>query len=112
MSGLIEDLEDGLPRGKVLRGQREQLKAGPFPARATAPLKQMRRCLCRPSPESWEGLTTIKMDSVCVAGIQLSEYLPEVNELLQAEQLGGLKASPYFAFVLKANYEYYVQGQR
>ncbi|XP_006757730.2 PREDICTED: nuclear pore complex protein Nup133 [Myotis davidii] len=44
-------------------------------------------------------------------GIQLSEYLPDVDDLLQAEQLGGLKASPYFAFVLKANYEYYVQGQ-
>ncbi|KAM7050152.1 nuclear pore complex protein Nup133 [Molossus nigricans] len=44
-------------------------------------------------------------------GIQLSEYLPEVKDLLQAEQLEGFKSSPYFEFVLKANYEYYVQGQ-
>ncbi|XP_055281818.1 nuclear pore complex protein Nup133 isoform X1 [Moschus berezovskii] len=44
-------------------------------------------------------------------GIQLSEYLPEVKELLQADQLGSLKSNPYFEFVLKANYEYYVQGQ-
>lgn len=44
-------------------------------------------------------------------GIQLSEYLPEVRDLLQAEQLGSLKSNPYFEFVLKANYEYYVQGQ-
>ena len=44
-------------------------------------------------------------------GIQLSEYLPEVKELLQADQLGSLKSSPYFEFVLKATYEYYVQGQ-
>ncbi|KAK7800044.1 hypothetical protein U0070_000925 [Myodes glareolus] len=43
--------------------------------------------------------------------IQLSEYLPEVKDLLQAEQLGSLKSNPYFEFVLKANYEYYVQGQ-
>ncbi|KAM4828637.1 nuclear pore complex protein Nup133 [Thomomys bottae] len=43
-------------------------------------------------------------------GIQLSEYLPEVKDLLQADQLGSLKSNPYFEFVLKANYEYYVQG--
>ncbi|XP_040843995.1 nuclear pore complex protein Nup133 isoform X1 [Ochotona curzoniae] len=44
-------------------------------------------------------------------GIQLREYLPEVKDLLQADQLGSLKSNPYFEFVLKANYEYYVQGQ-
>ncbi|XP_037676723.1 nuclear pore complex protein Nup133 isoform X3 [Choloepus didactylus] len=44
-------------------------------------------------------------------GIQLSEYLPEVKDLLQADQLGSLKSNLYFEFVLKANYEYYVQGQ-
>ncbi|XP_073076070.1 nuclear pore complex protein Nup133 isoform X1 [Manis javanica] len=44
-------------------------------------------------------------------GIQLNEYLPEVKDLLQADQLGSLKSNPYFEFVLKANYEYYVQGQ-
>nr|KAF6395510.1 nucleoporin 133 [Rousettus aegyptiacus] len=44
-------------------------------------------------------------------GVQLREYLPEVEGLLQADQLGSLKSNPYFEFVLKANYEYYVQGQ-
>ncbi|XP_006902128.1 PREDICTED: nuclear pore complex protein Nup133 [Elephantulus edwardii] len=44
-------------------------------------------------------------------GVRLSEYLPEVKDLVQADQLGSLKANPYFEFVLKANYEYYVQGQ-
>ncbi|KAM5235648.1 nuclear pore complex protein Nup133 [Ctenodactylus gundi] len=44
-------------------------------------------------------------------GVGLSDYLPEVEELLQANWLGSLKADPYFQFVLKANYEYYVQGQ-
>ncbi|KAM8813256.1 nuclear pore complex protein Nup133 [Rhynchonycteris naso] len=44
-------------------------------------------------------------------GIQLSDYLPEVKDLLKAEHLGSLKSNPYFEFVLKANYEYYVQGQ-
>ncbi|KAM6138986.1 nuclear pore complex protein Nup133 isoform 2-T2 [Phoenicopterus ruber ruber] len=44
-------------------------------------------------------------------GVQLSEYLPEVKDLLQANELGNLKSNAYFAFVLKANYELYVQGQ-
>ncbi|KYO18784.1 nuclear pore complex protein Nup133 isoform X1 [Alligator mississippiensis] len=43
-------------------------------------------------------------------GVQLSEYLPEVKDLLQADELGNLKSNPYFEFVLKANYELYVQG--
>ncbi|RMC12718.1 hypothetical protein DUI87_10243 [Hirundo rustica rustica] len=44
-------------------------------------------------------------------GVQLSEYLPEVKDLLQANELGNLKYNAYFEFVLKANYELYVQGQ-
>ncbi|NXY88549.1 NU133 protein, partial [Alcedo cyanopectus] len=44
-------------------------------------------------------------------GVQLSEYLPEVKDLLQAEELGSLKCNAYFEFVLRANYELYVQGQ-
>ncbi|KAM6279105.1 nuclear pore complex protein Nup133 [Porphyrio hochstetteri] len=44
-------------------------------------------------------------------GVQLSDYLPEVKDLLQANELGSLKSKPYFEFVLKANYEFYVQGQ-
>nr|XP_009910892.1 PREDICTED: nuclear pore complex protein Nup133-like isoform X2 [Haliaeetus albicilla] len=44
-------------------------------------------------------------------GVQLSEYLPEVKDFLQANELGSLKYNAYFEFVLKANYELYVQGQ-
>uniref|UniRef100_A0A8B9SF49 Nuclear pore complex protein Nup133 n=1 Tax=Apteryx owenii TaxID=8824 RepID=A0A8B9SF49_APTOW len=44
-------------------------------------------------------------------GVQLSEYLPEVKDLLQADELGNLKSNPYFEFVLKANYELYIHGQ-
>lgn len=47
----------------------------------------------------------------CFVGVQLSEYLPEVKDLLQANELGSLKHNSYFEFVLKANYELYVQGQ-
>ncbi|XP_069708377.1 nuclear pore complex protein Nup133 [Phaenicophaeus curvirostris] len=42
-------------------------------------------------------------------GVQLSEYLPELKDLLQANELGNLKYSAYFEFVLKAIYEFYVQ---
>ncbi|NXU53398.1 NU133 protein, partial [Turnix velox] len=44
-------------------------------------------------------------------GVQLSEYLPEVKDLLQANELGNLKHGDYFKFVLKAIYELYVHGQ-
>ncbi|XP_054843519.1 nuclear pore complex protein Nup133 [Eublepharis macularius] len=44
-------------------------------------------------------------------GVQLSEYLPEVKDLLQANELGDLKSNPYFEFVLKSNYELYVYRQ-
>ncbi|KAG8123594.1 hypothetical protein E2320_018961 [Naja naja] len=41
-------------------------------------------------------------------GVQLSEYLPDVKDLMQSDELGHLKYNPYFEFVLKANYELYV----
>ncbi|KAH0622484.1 hypothetical protein JD844_024835 [Phrynosoma platyrhinos] len=44
-------------------------------------------------------------------GVQLSEYLPDVKDLLQADELGHLKSNTYFEFVLKANYELYVYRQ-
>ncbi|KAJ6664649.1 hypothetical protein lerEdw1_006222 [Lerista edwardsae] len=44
-------------------------------------------------------------------GVRLREYLPEVKDLLNADELGNFKSNPYFAFVLKANYELYVCGQ-
>ncbi|OXB58236.1 hypothetical protein ASZ78_001116, partial [Callipepla squamata] len=44
-------------------------------------------------------------------GVQLSEYLPDVKDFLQADELGSLRYNAYFEFVLKANYEFYVHGQ-
>ncbi|XP_053154433.1 nuclear pore complex protein Nup133 isoform X2 [Hemicordylus capensis] len=44
-------------------------------------------------------------------GVPLNEYLPEVMDLLHADELGNLKSNPYFEFVLKANYELYVYRQ-
>ncbi|XP_071765101.1 nuclear pore complex protein Nup133 [Centroberyx gerrardi] len=44
-------------------------------------------------------------------GVPLQSYLPEVKELLELEELGSLKAKPYFEFVLRANYEHYLQAQ-
>uniref|UniRef100_A0A803XSC1 Nuclear pore complex protein Nup133 n=1 Tax=Meleagris gallopavo TaxID=9103 RepID=A0A803XSC1_MELGA len=44
-------------------------------------------------------------------GVQLSEYLPDVKDFLQANELGSLRYNAYFEFVLKANYELYVHGQ-
>ncbi|XP_042302014.1 nuclear pore complex protein Nup133 isoform X2 [Sceloporus undulatus] len=44
-------------------------------------------------------------------GVRLSEYLPDVEDLLQADELGHLKSNTYFEFVLKANYELYVYRQ-
>ncbi|XP_065586454.1 nuclear pore complex protein Nup133 isoform X1 [Cyrtonyx montezumae] len=44
-------------------------------------------------------------------GVQLSEYLPDVKDFLQANELGSLRYNAYFEFVLKANYEFYVHGQ-
>ncbi|NXO00194.1 NU133 protein, partial [Rhinopomastus cyanomelas] len=44
-------------------------------------------------------------------GVQLSEYLPDVKDLLQADELGGLRSNGYFEFMLRAIYEFYVQGQ-
>jgi len=47
----------------------------------------------------------------CIVGVQLSEYLPDVKDFLQANELGSLRYNAYFEFVLKANYELYVHGQ-
>ncbi|XP_029450044.1 nuclear pore complex protein Nup133 [Rhinatrema bivittatum] len=44
-------------------------------------------------------------------GVQLKEYLPNVKDLLQADELGILKHNSYFEFVLKAIYEHYIEGQ-
>uniref|UniRef100_A0AAY4DP90 Nuclear pore complex protein Nup133 n=1 Tax=Denticeps clupeoides TaxID=299321 RepID=A0AAY4DP90_9TELE len=42
-------------------------------------------------------------------GVSLPTYLPDVMDLLQSEELQGLKAKPFFEFVLRANYEHYLQ---
>ncbi|XP_020642196.3 nuclear pore complex protein Nup133 isoform X1 [Pogona vitticeps] len=44
-------------------------------------------------------------------GVQLSEYLPDVKDLLQADELEHLKSNTSFEFILKANYELYVYSQ-
>lgn len=43
--------------------------------------------------------------------ILLKEFMPHVNDLLQCNKLEGLNSDPYFEFVLRANYEHYIQGQ-
>ncbi|XP_074521579.1 nuclear pore complex protein Nup133 isoform X2 [Halichoeres trimaculatus] len=44
-------------------------------------------------------------------GVPLQTYLPEVKDLLDLEELSSLKSKPYFEFVLRANYEHYLQAQ-
>ncbi|XP_027034885.2 nuclear pore complex protein Nup133 [Tachysurus fulvidraco] len=44
-------------------------------------------------------------------GVSLQEYLPEVKELLQVDELKVLKSKPFFEFLLRANYEHFIQSQ-
>lgn len=44
-------------------------------------------------------------------GVPLQTYLPDVKDLLELDELSSLKAKPYFEFVLRANYEHYLQIQ-
>ncbi|KAM4749954.1 nuclear pore complex protein Nup133 [Anableps anableps] len=44
-------------------------------------------------------------------GVPLQTYLPDVKELLEQDELSSLKSKPYFEFVLRANYEHYLQAQ-
>ncbi|RVE76672.1 hypothetical protein OJAV_G00011250 [Oryzias javanicus] len=44
-------------------------------------------------------------------GVPLQTYLPDVKELLDLDELSCLKTKPYFEFVLRANYEHYLQAQ-
>ncbi|XP_047222929.1 nuclear pore complex protein Nup133 [Girardinichthys multiradiatus] len=44
-------------------------------------------------------------------GVSLQTYLPDVKELLEQDELSTLKSKPYFEFVLRANYEHYLQAQ-
>lgn len=44
-------------------------------------------------------------------GVRLQTYLPDVKELLELDELSSLKAKPYFEFMLRANYEHYLQIQ-
>lgn len=44
-------------------------------------------------------------------GVPLQTYLPDVKELLDLDELSTLKSKPYFEFVLRANYEHYLQAQ-
>ncbi|KAI9529247.1 hypothetical protein NQZ68_013554, partial [Dissostichus eleginoides] len=44
-------------------------------------------------------------------GVSLQTYLPDVKELLELDELSSLKSKPYFEFVLRANYEHYLEAQ-
>uniref|UniRef100_A0A8C5H5X8 Nuclear pore complex protein Nup133 n=1 Tax=Gouania willdenowi TaxID=441366 RepID=A0A8C5H5X8_GOUWI len=44
-------------------------------------------------------------------GVSLQTYLPDVKELLELDEMSSLKSKPYFEFVLRANYEHYLQIQ-
>lgn len=44
-------------------------------------------------------------------GVPLQTYLPDVKELLELDELSSLKSKPCFEFVLRANYEHYLQAQ-
>ncbi|XP_034756929.1 nuclear pore complex protein Nup133 [Etheostoma cragini] len=44
-------------------------------------------------------------------GVSLQTYLPDVKDLLDLDDLSGLKSKPYFEFVLRANYEHYLEAQ-
>uniref|UniRef100_A0A4W4GJP4 Nucleoporin Nup133/Nup155-like C-terminal domain-containing protein n=1 Tax=Electrophorus electricus TaxID=8005 RepID=A0A4W4GJP4_ELEEL len=43
--------------------------------------------------------------------VPLQTYLPDVKDLLQMEELEFLKSKPFFEFLLRANYEHYLQSQ-
>lgn len=44
-------------------------------------------------------------------GVPLQTYLPDVKDLLDLDELASLKSKPSFEFVLRANYEHYLQAQ-
>ncbi|XP_075993040.1 nuclear pore complex protein Nup133 [Genypterus blacodes] len=44
-------------------------------------------------------------------GVPLQTYLPDVKDLLQLDELSSLKSTPYFEFLLRANYEHHLQAQ-
>lgn len=50
-------------------------------------------------------------DLFCPSGVSLQTYLPDVKELLELDDLSALKSKPYFEFVLRANYEHYLEVQ-
>uniref|UniRef100_A0A674F5P6 Nuclear pore complex protein Nup133 n=1 Tax=Salmo trutta TaxID=8032 RepID=A0A674F5P6_SALTR len=44
-------------------------------------------------------------------GVPLQTYLPDVKDLLQLDEMEALTSKPTFEFVLRANYEHYLQAQ-
>ncbi|XP_066515739.1 nuclear pore complex protein Nup133 [Hoplias malabaricus] len=44
-------------------------------------------------------------------GVSLQSYLPDVKDLLQVEELECLRSKPFFEFLLRANYEHFLQSQ-
>uniref|UniRef100_A0A665TYX5 Nuclear pore complex protein Nup133 n=1 Tax=Echeneis naucrates TaxID=173247 RepID=A0A665TYX5_ECHNA len=43
--------------------------------------------------------------------VPLQTYLPDVKDLLESDDLSSLRSKPFFEFVLRANYEHYLQTQ-
>lgn len=43
-------------------------------------------------------------------GVSLQTYLPDVKDLLKLEELAVLRSKPSFEYVLRANYEHYLQA--
>uniref|UniRef100_A0A8C7C8W8 Nucleoporin 133 n=1 Tax=Oncorhynchus kisutch TaxID=8019 RepID=A0A8C7C8W8_ONCKI len=44
-------------------------------------------------------------------GVPLQTYLPDFKDLLQLDEMEALKSKPTFEFVMRANYEHYLQAQ-
>ncbi|XP_052383707.1 nuclear pore complex protein Nup133-like [Oncorhynchus keta] len=44
-------------------------------------------------------------------GVPLQTYLPDFKDLLQLDEMEALKSKPTFEFVMRANYEHYLQEQ-
>ncbi|XP_056136281.1 nuclear pore complex protein Nup133 [Lampris incognitus] len=44
-------------------------------------------------------------------GVPLQTYLPDVKDLLEFDELASLRSKPFFEFVLRANYQHYLQTQ-
>uniref|UniRef100_A0A671TQ87 Nuclear pore complex protein Nup133 n=1 Tax=Sparus aurata TaxID=8175 RepID=A0A671TQ87_SPAAU len=61
--------------------------------------------------EAAKDSTFVKILLKLIQEVSLQTYLPDVKELLDLDELSSLKSKPCFEFVLRANYEHYLQAQ-